>query len=151
MRRKNMKRLMLCLGLAFTPMLQAESLHQSIAGRNIEAVKVHIQEGTDVNQMGTYAIEGSALHVAVRSGQPEIARLLLESGAEVDIRDHNDFTPLHNAAWNGNLEMVKLLLAAGANITARDYSGFTPLACANRNNHVEVIEFIEARLQSASN
>jgi ankyrin repeat protein len=151
MRGKYMNRLTLFVALAFTPVLQAETLHQAIADRNIEAVKVHIQEGTDINQMGSYAIEGSALHVAVRSGQPDIARLLIESGAEVDIRDNSDFTPLHNAAWNGNLEMVKLLLDAGANITARDYSGFTPLACAYRSKQVDVIEYIKARLQSAAN
>ena len=33
-----------------------------------------------------------ALHVAVRSGQTEMAQMLLESGASVDIRDHNEFT-----------------------------------------------------------
>jgi ankyrin repeat protein len=114
-------------------------------------VKSLIKDGADVNQLGHFAVEGSALHVAVRTNQPEVARLLLDSGATVDIRDQHDYTPLHNAAWNGNLEMVKLLLASGANITARNYSGDTPLSCAYDNNKFEVIEFIKTKLQSASN
>jgi len=150
MRRNNLKLLLASLGLLLFSNLQAGSLHEAVYDRDFESVKSLLKKGADINQVGLYR-DGSALHLAARSGQQEIAQLLIDSGATVDIRDLSDYTPLHNAAWNGNLDMVKLLLNAGADITARNYSGFTPLACAYRNNQTGVIEFIEGKLQSASN
>ena len=150
MRSKKLQILLASLGLLLFSNVQAGSLHEAVYDRDFESVKSLLKKGADINQVGLYR-DGSALHLAARSGQQEIAQLLIDSGATVDIRDLSDYTPLHNAAWNGNLDMVKLLLNAGADITARNYSGFTPLACAYRNNQIEVIEFIEGKLQSASN
>ncbi len=150
MRSNNLKILLASLGLLLFSNVQAGSLHEAVYDRDFESVKSLLKKGADINQVGLYR-DGSALHLAARSGQQEIAQLLIDSGATVDIRDLSDYTPLHNAAWNGNLDMVKLLLNAGADITARNYSGFTPLACAYRNNQIEVIDFIEGKLQSASN
>ena len=150
MRRNNLKLLLASLGLLLFSNVQAGSLHEAVYDRDFESVKSLLKKGADINQIGLYR-DGSALHLAARSGQQEIAQLLIDSGATVDIRDLSDYTPLHNAAWNGNLDIVKLLLNAGADITARNYSGLTPLACAYRNNQIEVIEFIEGKLQSASN
>lgn len=130
----------------------AEELHQAVTDNNIESVKLVLENGADINQLGpSWYDYGSALHIAVQEGHQEIAQLLIEKGALVDLRDNSDLTPLHNAAWNGDLGMVKLLLDAGANITARDYSGATPLACAYSNNRTEIIQFIEAQLQSTNN
>ncbi len=44
----------------------------------------------------------------------EVARLLIEHGAEVDVWSDRGFTPLHVAARIGNHEVVKILLSAGA-------------------------------------
>ncbi len=150
MRSNNLKILLASLMLLLFSNVQAESLHQAVYVNDIESVKSQLQEGADINQL-VQEWRGSALHVAVRNYRQDIAQLLVEKGAIVDIRGENDYTPLHNAAWNGNLDMVKLLLNAGADITARNYAGITPLACAYRNNQIEVIEFIEGKLQSASN
>lgn len=38
------------------------------------------------------------LHVAVANGYRQIARLLIDAGAEVDIMDDAGYTPLHVAA-----------------------------------------------------
>ena len=55
----------------------------------------------------------AALHRAV--GYPAIVRLLIERGADPNIRDVGDnATPLHIAAANKHLESVRLLLDAGA-------------------------------------
>lgn len=150
MRRNNLKLLLASLGLLLFSNVHAGTLHEAVYDRDFESVKSLLKKGADINRVGLYR-DGSALHLAARSGQQEIAQLLIDSGATVDIRDLSDYTPLHNAAWNGNLDIVKLLLNAGADITARNYSGLTPLACAYRNNQIEVIEFIEGKLQSASN
>ena len=145
------KNLMIGAGLLFALNVQAGSLHEAVYNNDIELIKIRLENGADINQLGLGWYEGTALHLAVRDDQQEIAVLLLERGAAVDVRDHNDYTPLHNAAWNGNLAMVKLLFDAGADIMARTYSGRTPLSCAYRSKKVEVIEFIEGKLQTTSN
>ena len=152
MRSKNLKMLLVSLGFVLFANAQAESLHQAVYANNIESVKSLLVNGADINQLGlsVYSSE-SPLHTAVSNGHMDIARLLLEQGANVDIRGKNDFTPLHHATYNGNLDMVKLLFNAGADITARNYRGHTPLSCARDGGRVEVIQFIEGKLQPVSN
>jgi ankyrin repeat protein len=60
--------------------------------------------------------EGSTgLHLAVR--HPDAVRLLIEHGADPNVRDVGDnATPLHFAAANGCLESVRILLDAGADV-----------------------------------
>ena len=147
---KNLRILLVSLGLLVMPNVQAESLLRAVFASDIESVKSLLKEGADINKLERY-IGGSALHVAARSDQHEMAQLLINSGARVDLRDRSDYTPLHNAAWVGNLDMVKLLLNAGADINATTYSGRTPLSCAQESNKAEVIEFIQVRLQLATN
>lgn len=142
--------LLLSFGLLVISNAQAESLLRAVFASDIESVKSLLNEGADINKLERY-IGGSALHVAARSGQHEMAQLLIDSGARVDLRDRSDYTPLHNAAWVGNLDMVKLLLNAGADISATTYSGRTPLSCAQESYQVEVIEYIEGKLQLAIN
>ena len=63
------------------------------------------------------------LHGCLR--KPEIARLLLEHGADVNAIDSDErrVTPLHICAQYGDVEMVKLLLEYHADVTASSHGG----------------------------
>jgi len=125
-------------------------LHEAVVNTDLVQIKKLLQKGADINQLGPRRYGyGSALHLAVREGQLDIARLLIDRGAEVDVLDTKDFTPLHNAAWNGNLEMTELLLDAGADINASTYDGDTPLSLAQNNHQAQVAAFIQAKLKPA--
>ena len=152
MHNKILKPLLLSLGLILFSNVQAESLVYAAYQGNIETVKLLLESGDDINRLqGMQNERASALHFAVRGNHPEIARLLIEQGARVDIRDVNDLTPLHNAAWSGDMEMVKLLIESGADIRATSNDGRTPLSCAQRNNQYDTANFIRTRLTSNSN
>ncbi|GIX99402.1 ankyrin repeat domain-containing protein 54 [Caerostris extrusa] len=71
----------------------------------------------------------SALHFAAAGGHTEIARLLIERGADL-INGLVGNTPLHLAACTTHIEMVTLLLKAGTDINALDYSGRSPFQLA---------------------
>lgn len=61
------------------------------------------------------AAGSTGLHLAVR--HPDALRLLIEHGADPNVRDVGDnASPLHFAAADGNLESVRTLLDAGADV-----------------------------------
>jgi hypothetical protein len=85
----------------------------------------------------------TALHVAAAGYRVEIAKLLLDAGADPNSAlNHRRSGPLHYAAdgyiisklWNekNQIAMIRLLLKAGAEINAQDKNGATPLHRAVR-------------------
>ena len=84
------------------------------------------------------------LSFAAGEGHDDIVRLLLEKGAEIEVKDWNyHYTPLSGAAMNGHEAVVKLLLEKGAEIEVKDrvYS-FTPLLWAAENGHEAVVKLL---------
>ncbi|MBC8245718.1 MAG: ankyrin repeat domain-containing protein, partial [Verrucomicrobia bacterium] len=68
------------------------SIHKAARVGHIEAVKQHLEAGTDVN-----AKDGGGwtpLHHAVEAGHKEIAELLIANGADVNAKDKLGWTPL---------------------------------------------------------
>ena len=100
------------------------SIHDVVLDGNIEAVKQHIADGTDVNAKNKYG--RTPLHRAASLGRREIAGLLIANGADVNANSYG-WTPLHNAASWGRKEIVELLIAGGADVNAKDNAGTTPL------------------------
>jgi ankyrin repeat protein len=93
----------------------------------------------------------TALHVAAAGYRVEIAKLLLDAGAEVGAAmNHRRSQPLHYAAdgylenpnWNAKrqVRMIELLLQAGANIHAPDKNGATPLHRAVRTRCAAAVQ-----------
>jgi uncharacterized protein len=82
---------------------------------------------------------GTPLHLFATRGDFEACRVLLDSGALVDIRDGDGYTQLHAAAEQGHLEVVKLLLARGS-----DPSLSTPMdtTCELAEDYPEVVRVI---------
>lgn len=68
--------------------------------------------------------------------------ILLENGADINIGDGNQDTPLHWATFKNNLDCVKILLQRGAKVDAEDYNNDTPLSWAARKGHYEVIKVL---------
>ncbi|MGZ3272726.1 MAG: ankyrin repeat domain-containing protein [Caulobacteraceae bacterium] len=64
---------------------------------------------------------------AARDGRTECAKLLLDAGATVELRDANEVTPLITALLNAQIETAQLLLDRGAAVNVHDYWGRTPL------------------------
>ena len=75
----------------------------------------------------------------------EIARLLVDAGADVNAADNPaDWTPLHAVVGSGDRELIELYLDSGADIEAQDSNGQTPLKTAilAQNLNLDVIEFL---------
>jgi ankyrin repeat protein len=71
------------------------------------------------------------LMLASFNGDPKVARLLIDNGANVEARNKKGRTALHIAAKHGrNKEILSVLLKAGGNLNATDRQGDTPLCHA---------------------
>jgi len=121
------------------PMTPCTPFLDAVLEDNLDLVRKHVEAGTDPNMFfvwtGSDYAGASALHLAVSLGNREITELLLENGADIDIkaRDQYEGTPLHWAAYLGQKEMVELLVEAGADINAPDVNGYTPLDATASN------------------
>lgn len=69
----------------------------------------------------------TALLYAARDGRLDIARMLLDTGADVNQPEANKVTPLLIAIANDHLNLAQFLLSKGADINAADSWGRTPL------------------------
>ena len=68
----------------------------------------------------------TALSSAIQFGHPEIALFLIEAGADVNIADGNNATPLFHAAGKcDQTEVLRALLAAGADPSPASRGGVT--------------------------
>ncbi|KAH9959913.1 ankyrin repeat-containing domain protein [Lactifluus volemus] len=80
----------------------------------------------DVNAIGGYY--GTALHVAVKKGNVDISRLLLEKIQDVNVRGDNGTTPLHLACHYGHIEIVQLILDAVIGRTSSNENAIPPIS-----------------------
>jgi ankyrin repeat protein len=86
------------------------------------------------------------LLVAALTGHQEIAKILLDNGAEVDTRADDGQTPLMLAAGKGDNDLVAFLLKAGADPTLTDKSGAAAGSLARAKGYKEMAD----RLQQAA-
>ena len=99
----------------------------------------------DASAINSHSKDGfTALHFACFFGQPEAARLLIESGAAVNAVAANPMQvmPLHSAAAVRNLHAARLLLEHGAPVNARQQGGWVPIHAAAQNGDRPMIELL---------
>ncbi|WP_061249950.1 ankyrin repeat domain-containing protein [Leptospira alstonii] len=95
----------------------------SIENNDLSAVRRYIEAGADVNS--TF-IGPSPLYFAIKNENVEIARLLLEKGADANFQNDAfyDKSLLYFAIENENIEIVRLLLEKGADANAKNCDFF---------------------------
>src|SRR5258708_36528963 len=65
------------------------------------------------------------LHLALRSGNDGIARMLIEYGTDPTAQSNDGGTPLHLAAGAGNVDIARMLIERDADPTAQSNDGRT--------------------------
>jgi ankyrin repeat protein len=85
------------------------------------------------------------LHAAAARGSTDLARLLLERGADPNARQQAGFTALHEAAASGRLELARLLVDSGADRGALSEGGKTPLDLAVELGQEKIAAFLREK------
>ena len=102
--------------------------NESAAGGG-PVVRALVHAGANVNGRDRLQ-QCSALHMAARRGNVEVAEALLDCGADIEIRDRKGDTPLRRAVNTGKAAVAALLLARGADKDAQGSRGLTPVQAA---------------------
>jgi len=139
------------------------NIHDAAWDGNIEAVKQHLDAGTDANAKDVVGM--TPLHRATYQGYKEIAELLIAKGADVNAQNDYGETPLDYDAWynseteiadllrehggkhgvingaaaGGDIEAVKEFLVAGTDVDVKDEEGATPLHYAATKEIAELL------------
>ena len=117
-------------------------LHQACRDRNLHEVKRLLDQGANINAR-SHENDGAAvpLEDAIEYDAIDIVRLLIERGADVNIKSSSGATPLKMGAVMGNEAIVRELLKHGTDINAQDYYG-TALDWANRLHRTGIAKLL---------
>jgi ankyrin repeat protein len=117
---------------------------------DVAVVRRRLADGWDVEDRND---DGYApLHLAAYFGQLEVARMLLERGADPNAVAANGsrVTPLHSAVSARHRDLAGLLLALGASANAVQKGGWTPLHAAAHNGDEAIVDLLLLRCADAT-
>ncbi|OLQ12858.1 Kinase D-interacting substrate of 220 kDa [Symbiodinium microadriaticum] len=115
-----------------------EDLADAAEQGSVSEVEAMMQLPQDPDLCGTRG--QPALTIASMQGHVEVARLLLEAGADKNF--HNGTTALMLASLQGHVEAAQLLVEANANTDLTDRNGLTALTIASGQGFVEVVRVL---------
>ncbi|KAH3780271.1 NF-kappa-B inhibitor alpha-like [Dreissena polymorpha] len=127
-------------------------VHIACSKENVPCLKALLDsQHKRPNQMlRTHDSEGqNCLHIVVNNKNAELAKVLLDRGADINAADRKSGrTALHFAVETGNTEMIRFLLQylennGGLQLDARTYAGETPLKLAHGRGNTDVVAILE--------
>lgn len=101
-------------------------IHTAVITGNQEALQQHIAAGTNLNERDPFGGSSPLISASV-FGKPEMAKILIDAGADLDFQNNDGSTALHTAAFFCRPEIVEMLLEKGADKTIRNTYGATAL------------------------
>ncbi len=134
-------------------------LKDAIVAGNMNKVKSMVDKDPSLAIAAVNPMGWTPLHIAARTGRPEIAEYLISQGADVNARDVDGETPLHKAAkflslegWaenayfsaEGQLSVAELLVSKGADVNACTKNGATALRIAEQQQFFDMVKVLRA-------
>jgi len=123
-------------------------LHQAAHYNNYEAALFLIEDcrWNNLNILDEQA--KTPLIVAANYGSTEIAKLLIDKGADYSLKDSEEMSPLFYACSRFNIDLITYLIDKGANPNEQFQNGETPLMKVIRSwkdpkiNRIPIIEYL---------
>jgi len=124
---------------ATTPDTGATPLMNAVKQENFEIIKALLREKAEVNAQMNHGL--SALHLA--TANITIVEMLIEHGANVNMKSEFQGTPIYTAARSGHLDVVQYLIEKKADINVTTLYGGTPLMVAAEQGHFEIVKELQ--------
>jgi len=99
-------------------------IHTAVITDNMAALKQHIAAKSNLNEKDPFG-GSSPLITASLFGKTEMAKVLIDAGADLDFQNNDGSTALHVASFFCRPEIVKLLLDKGADKSIKNKFGST--------------------------
>ena len=99
---------------------QADTLNRATQRGCVDRVREFLAANGIDSKNGS---ESEALRTAIRTGNKEIAQILIKAGAPVNPSVTTLWSPLADAAFAKHFDVMKLLLQSGAKVDAPDHRG----------------------------
>ena len=104
-----------------------EKIITAVKDGNLTSMQKLLSGGADPNARDE--IGEPILLLGAYNGNTEVVKLLLEKGADVNVKRADDgTTALWIASYEGKTEVVKLLLEKGADVNVKDKDGVTAVS-----------------------
>ncbi|BDC47889.1 hypothetical protein F183_A02050 [Bryobacterales bacterium F-183] len=102
-----------------------------------------LNAGAAVDARSTNAMRNMPLHAGVAGRSFDVAKILVDFGADVNARQNGGWMPLHAAAQNGDVRMAELLLQNGAQPGARADNNQNAFDLALTKGHQGIVDLLE--------
>jgi len=116
-------------------------IYQVLKDGNVSRVRELLETYDDVTERDI-AYGRNALHIVAMCGHFDVAKLLVQNGADVKAVDKKKQTSLHFASSNGHVDVAKLLIQNGADVNAVTKTNWTSLHYVTRHGHVDVAKLL---------
>jgi ankyrin repeat protein len=125
-------------------------MYQIIMAKDLTSLRQKLDRGLDPNFRT--ASRRTLLHHVVSGGGnntdikfSEMAKLLLNGGADVNARAVGGTTPLHIAVLNKDYATMEVLLEGGADVNAIDNNLVTPIQCTRDSHALKLLQAAPAQ------
>lgn len=109
----------------------------------VDIVRILLRNRANPNSSSQNGYQVFPIHSALSNGQDNIAKMLIEAGAEVNVLQSSRISPLHLAAQQGNVDLIIILLEHGANIAIKNDFGQTASDLAAEKGYNEIAEILK--------
>lgn len=125
----------------------AMDIHAAALTGDLVAIEQHIKAGTNLNEKDPFGGSTPLVSASV-FGNVEVAKALIEAGADLDLQNNDGSTALHCAAFFGHKDIVEALLVRGADKTITNNASEIPLQSVERpfREMVPVYDFFQKQL-----
>ena len=121
-----------------TPSQQESALRLAVQDKNVEAIQRVIRQGVDPNVRGS---RNSTILDDLRDA--DMVRVLTKAGANPNLADDDEYTPLMTAARMGLTDVVEALIDGGAQVNKKRSDGGTAMNDAVEGDHPETVAALE--------